>query len=45
MLFRSIDKATTQVAGRCVASSEADPRIKVKRGVGTITIYDDDTIE
>ena len=40
-----IDKATTQVAGRCVASSEADPRIKVKRGVGTITIYDDDTIE
>ena len=40
-----IEKVTAQEAGRCVATSAADPRIKVTRSVGTVTIMDDDTPE
>jgi hypothetical protein len=38
-----IEKVTAQEAGRCVATAAADPRIKVARSVGTVTILDADT--
>ena len=38
-----ITKVTARVQGKCVSSSQADPRFRVERGNGFVTILDDDT--